>query len=86
VESYTLRSSTQRLIGYLLQRAPDDDDANDPVEINLPTPKHVLASRLNLTPETFSRILHELSNSGLIEVHGRNITVPDLRRLRNHDL
>jgi CRP/FNR family transcriptional regulator, dissimilatory nitrate respiration regulator len=86
VESYTLRSSAQRLIGYLLQHAPDDDDASNRVEIKLPTSKHVLASRLNLTPETFSRILHELSSSGLIEVHGRSITVPDLRRLRSHDL
>jgi CRP/FNR family transcriptional regulator, dissimilatory nitrate respiration regulator len=71
------------LIGYLLQHAPDDDDASNRVEIKLPTSKHVLASRLNLTPETFSRILHELSSSGLIEVQGRNITVPDLRRLRS---
>jgi CRP-like cAMP-binding protein len=86
VESYTLRSSTQRLIGYLLQHAPDDGDGSNRVEIKLPTSKHVLASRLNLTPETFSRILHELSSSSLIEVHGRSITVPDLRRLRSHDL
>ncbi len=86
VESYTLRSSAQRLIGYLLQHAPHDDDSVNRVEIKLPTSKHILASRLNLTPETFSRILHELSEGGLIEVQGRNITVPDLRRLRTHDL
>lgn len=86
VESYTLRSSAQRLIGYLLQHAPHDDANVDLVEVRLPTSKHVLASRLNLTPETFSRILHDLSHAGLIEVHGRNITIPDLQRLRAHDL
>jgi CRP-like cAMP-binding protein len=86
VESYTLRSSAQRLIGYLLQHSPHEDEAGNRVEIRLPTSKHILASRLNLTPETFSRILHELSEAGLIEVQGRNITVPDLRRLRTHDL
>jgi CRP-like cAMP-binding protein len=86
VESYTLRSSAQRLIGYLLQHSPHEDEAQNRVEIRLPTSKHILASRLNLTPETFSRILHELSEAGLIEVQGRNITVPDLRRLRTHDL
>ena len=86
VEAYTLRSSTQRMIGYLLQHAPEDDDGVNRVEVRLPTSKHVLASRLNLTPETFSRILHDLSESGLIEVHGRSITIPDLRRLRAHDL
>jgi CRP-like cAMP-binding protein len=86
VESYTLRSSAQRLIGYLLQHAPDDDGNANQVEIRLPTSKHVLASRLNLTPETFSRILHDLSDSGLIEVQGRVIKVPDLQRLRTHGL
>ena len=86
VESYTLRSSAQRLIGYLLQHAPEDDRKVNQVEIKLPTSKHILASRLNLTPETFSRILHDLSDSGLIEVQGRVIKVPDLQRLRTHDL
>lgn len=86
VESYTLRSSAQRLIGYLLQHAPHDDQNVNQVEIKLPTSKHVLASRLNLTPETFSRILHDLSDSGLIEVQGRVIKVPDLQRLRTHGL
>ncbi|MBI4997558.1 MAG: Crp/Fnr family transcriptional regulator [Rhodocyclales bacterium] len=86
VESYSLRSSAQRLIGYLLQHSPHGDDTVNRVEIKLPTSKHILASRLNLTPETFSRILHDLADSGLIEVHGRLIIVPDLRRLRSHDL
>jgi CRP-like cAMP-binding protein len=86
VESYSLRSSAQRLIGYLLQHSPNEDETVNRVEIQLPTSKHVLASRLNLTPETFSRILHDLAGAGLIEVHGRSIIVPDLRRLRGHDL
>lgn len=86
VETYSLRSSAQRLIGYLLQHAPHDADTSNGVEIKLPTSKHVLASRLNLTPETFSRILHDLAEAGLVEVRGRDIMVPDLQRLRSHDL
>jgi CRP-like cAMP-binding protein len=86
VESYTLRSSAQRMIGYLLQHAPHDDPQANRVEIKLPTSKHILASRLNLTPETFSRVLHDLAESGLIAVQGRTITIPDLKRLRAHDL
>lgn len=86
VETYSLRSSAQRLIGYLLQHSPHEDDTVNRVEIKLPTTKHILASRLNLTPETLSRILHDLADTGLIEVHGRLIIVPDLRRLRSHDL
>jgi len=41
----------------------------------------VLASRLNMTPEHFSRILHELAAGGLIQVNGRSIRVPDIARL-----
>jgi CRP-like cAMP-binding protein len=46
--------------------------------------KGVIASRLNLTQEHFSRILHDLAALGLIEVQGRRIRVLDLERLRRH--
>lgn len=86
VESYSLRSSAQRVIGYLLQHCPHEAECEGRLELTLPTSKQVIASRLNLTPETLSRIFHDLSNAGLIEVHGRQITVPDLVRLREYDL
>jgi CRP-like cAMP-binding protein len=35
-----------------------------------------------MTPEHFSRILHDLSESGLIEVNGRAVRIPSLERLR----
>ena len=44
--------------------------------------KSVLASRLNMTPEHFSRILHDSPPYGLIQVNGRSIRVPDVARLR----
>jgi len=86
VESYSLRSSAQRVIGYLLQQSPEADDAAGSIDLTLPTSKQIIASRLNLTPETLSRIFHDLSEAGLIDVRGRHITVPDLRRLRQFDL
>jgi len=82
LEAYTLRSGTQRVIGYLLRDAPDEAPPNAPIEIALATSKGVLASRLNITREHFSRILHDLSTSGLIEVRGRIIRVTDPERLR----
>jgi CRP/FNR family transcriptional regulator, dissimilatory nitrate respiration regulator len=42
----------------------------------------MLASRLNLTPEYFSRVLHELVDKGMIAVQGREITILDIGRLR----
>jgi general secretion pathway protein D len=44
----------------------------------------VIASRLNLTQEHFSRILHELSALELIRVEGRRLRIPDLERLARH--
>lgn len=81
VEAYSLQSSSQRLIGYLLQLVPDHEQTSGRVEIDLPTTKHVIASRLNLTPETFSRILANLSQRKLIEVQGKHIVLNDLQAL-----
>jgi CRP-like cAMP-binding protein len=86
VESYSLRSSTQRVIGYLLQLCEDEGDGMGAKTATLPTSKQVIASRLNLTPETLSRIFHDLAEAKLISVQGRQITIHDLRRLREFDL
>ena len=86
VESYALRSSTQRVIGYLLQLAESTPCAEGGRhEVELPTSKQVIASRLSLTPETLSRIFHELSDSGLISVQGKHIVIHDAARLAEHD-
>jgi hypothetical protein len=35
-----------------------------------------------MKPETLSRILRHLSDAGVIEVEGRELRIPDARRLR----
>jgi CRP-like cAMP-binding protein len=50
--------------------------------VELATSKGVLASRLNITREHFSRVLHELSAGGLIEVRGRTIRILDVAGLQ----
>lgn len=82
VEAYSLRSGQERVIGYLLADAADVSVNGKPVEVHLSPGKSVIASRLNMTPEHFSRILHDLSSSGLIEVSGRTVRIPDLEKLR----
>jgi len=84
VESYSLHSGRQRIIGYLLRDNLDSDETS--ITVTLPTSKGIIASRLNLTQEHFSRILHELSESGLIVVKGRKISIPDVEKLRRYDL
>ena len=82
VEAYTLRSGQERVIGYLLADISDVAGNGKPLEVHLTAGKRVIASRLNMTPEHFSRILHELVASGLIEISGRVVRIPDLERLR----
>ena len=82
VEAYSLRSGQERVIGYLLADAADVSVNGRPVEVHLTPGKSVIASRLNMTPEHFSRILHDLSAAGLIQVNGRAVRIPDLERLR----
>ena len=82
VEAYSLRSGTQRVIGYLLRDESAEPGATSPGPVTLPASKTIIASRLNLTPEHFSRILHELAEAGLIRVNGREITMLDIDKLR----
>lgn len=74
------------MVGYLLQQCPQEGDCVGSVDISLPTSKQVIASRLNLTPETLSRIFHDLTANGLIGVSGKQITINDVKRLREFDL
>lgn len=83
VESYSLHSGTQRVIGYLMHALLDSQLSAENVVIELPVTKGVIASRLNLTQEHFSRILHELSSLGLIVVEGKRIRIPSVPKLKN---
>lgn len=82
LESDALHSGTQRIIGYLLRDSEDSPAAAGSLEVTLSATKGVIASRLSLTQEHFSRILHELVARGLIEVNGRSIYIPDVAKLR----
>ncbi|HEX5595840.1 MAG TPA: Crp/Fnr family transcriptional regulator [Micromonosporaceae bacterium] len=81
VEAYSLRSSLQRVIGFLLSEAGSEGELARECTVTLPMRKHVLASRLNIAPETLSRILRDLTADGLISVEGRRITLHDVPRL-----
>jgi CRP-like cAMP-binding protein len=84
VESYSLHSGKERIIGYLLRELAEADQNGLNVAVTLPANKGVIASRLNLTQEHFSRILHELTELGLIVVEGRTIRIPSVANLRKH--
>jgi CRP-like cAMP-binding protein len=43
-----------------------------------------LASQLGITPETFSRVLADWRERGIVEVDGATITLLDTAALRRH--
>jgi CRP/FNR family transcriptional regulator, dissimilatory nitrate respiration regulator len=80
-ENCMLLNGAQRVTTFLLSRIPDGVNGRS-VAVTLPAKKGIIASRLNLTHEHFSRILHDIQAAGLIEVRGREIRMIDVGRLR----
>jgi CRP-like cAMP-binding protein len=80
VDNLTLQNATYRLISYILYHIPNNHQ--DSYEFNLPIPKQVIASRLSIKPETFSRILNSLCQEGLLTVTGRTIHIHQVEKLR----
>jgi CRP-like cAMP-binding protein len=80
IDRLTLHNATYRLAAYLLQQIPPG--VLESPQLHLTTPKHVVASRLAIQPETFSRILARLAEKGCMEVHGQNIVLIDIEALR----
>lgn len=79
MEICSMRSSMQRVVCFLSNQSTTIEDGMHVVHLG--TSKQTIASQLNLTPETFSRSLNQLSAAGLIEVNGRDIRVLDREKL-----
>lgn len=86
VEDYTLCTGAQRIIGYLLRDVEDGAAHQGPVDVLLPVSKGTIASRLSLTAEYFSRVLHELESAGLITIDRRQIRIRDCQALAGYHL
>jgi len=87
IEDYSLHSGKKRVIGYLLREVPNESlsPENYVRDIHFSISKNVIASYLSMTQEHFSRILHELMELGLIVVQGREIHIPDIRKLQQYE-
>lgn len=80
VESYTLHTGGQRVVDYLLKDAPESG-----ATVRLSVSKRLVASRLNITPEYFSRVLNDLTRRELVRVEGRDIAILDVDGLRAYE-
>jgi CRP-like cAMP-binding protein len=78
IEKLSLHGATYRLVNYLI----DECERNDSTRLTLAAPKQVIASRLGITPETFSRLVQRLRSEGMLELRGAELTINDLAALR----
>ena len=76
IDDLSLHSATCRVAAYLYTHKPEDSK-----EFDLEIPKHVLASRLSVKPETFSRIIKGLKSKGVLEIKGSKVIINDLEAL-----
>jgi len=81
IDRLSLHNATYRLVSYLLENVSSDEI--EKVEIKLSIPKHVIASRISVTPETLSRTLKQLCKDNLLEMHDRHITLLNPLKLRS---
>lgn len=72
IDTLSLDTGTVRTVAYLLSQAPKDADSYE-----LQVAKSVIASRLSVKPETFSRILKHLHQENIVTIEGRNVTIHD---------
>ena len=72
IDALSLDTGTVRTVAYLLHQATPDSDS-----FELKIAKSVIASRLSVKPETFSRILKNLHDQEIVSIDGRNVTIHD---------
>ncbi len=80
IDRLSLHNASYRLICYLLEDVPEG--STEKIQIKLGAPKRIIASRISITPETFSRTLKSLSKDGFIKVHDDYVVLNNPSKLR----
>jgi CRP-like cAMP-binding protein len=83
IERLTVQNARDRLVSYLLEHVVETND--DEAIIRVELPRHVIASRLSITPETLSRLLRNLVEERILTIEDRVIFIHSLSRLRPYD-
>lgn len=68
-------TGAQRLLDYLLELAGHRNELAGETTVQLKASKKTIAARIGMTPESLSRNLRELSDSGVIIVDGRQVHI-----------
>lgn len=80
IDRLTMGTACQRLAFYLLDQVQANQAGNGST-VQLNAPKHMIASRIGVKPETLSRILSRLKEEGIVEESGHMLTVLDVEKL-----
>lgn len=80
-EHITKLTSAQRVGGFLLKLSMD---RRYETTLLLPYNKYLVASRLGMKPETFSRAMKRLNDDLKIIFKGREVTIPDIDALQEY--
>ncbi len=83
IESGSSLNSSQRVGAFLLHFCPPASPGGGPVNVRLPYDKKLIANRLGMKPETFSRALASLRKHG-VAVRGGKARIADPAALRRH--
>lgn len=78
VEQLAARSATERLACFLSGLCPEECPA---AVVRLPLEKAVIAAKLGMQPETFSRSMSKLRTVG-VRIDGDEVSIPDVFALR----
>jgi CRP/FNR family transcriptional regulator, dissimilatory nitrate respiration regulator len=82
ISELKLKSTAQRLGGFLLSLT--EEEAGE-VRVTLPYDKRLLANRLGMKPESLSRALAKLRDTGVADKDGQ-VTIQDVAELRDYCL
>jgi CRP-like cAMP-binding protein len=78
----TVETRLLDLLAHLMPSCGRVDEDGLGAWLDLPLARRDLAAMLGVRPETVARSLRHLSAQGLADFHGREVRIPDLRRLR----
>lgn len=77
IEAVTMQSTKSRLADYILKHLSQEKNN----ECILDLPKKIIASRLSMKPETFSRVLQSFEKQGIIKIVKNRISIKDSHAL-----
>lgn len=78
IDTLTLHSGTCRVASYLLNSAHAEESS-----FELDMAKNLIAARLSVKPETFSRIVANLKRQGILNVEGNKVTILNREGLKS---